>query len=51
MEADRTKARMSPFPLTFSFARANAAREPMTTERIVVEVATIKLFTMILRKG
>jgi hypothetical protein len=51
METDKTKARMSPLPFIFSFAMANAVREPMTSERMVVEVATIRLFAMILRKG
>jgi hypothetical protein len=51
MDTDSTKTMISPFLLTSSFASANAASEPVTSEITVVLHATIKLLTIILKKG
>jgi hypothetical protein len=51
MDTDSTKTRMSRFLLTSSFARANAASEPITSEIKVVLHATIRLLAIILKKG
>ena len=48
---ERTKPRINPVLGICSFARAKAAREPTTSDRIVVEAATARLFAIILKNG
>ena len=51
IEMDKTKPKMAVLAVSFSLARAKAAKLPKIMDRVVVQVATIKLFKIILPNG